>query len=69
MSTAFSGATYNYYFSVTPAIHTTDDPYTFNGGPHEQDGNVMNGTVADILQKYHISFIKTGNRIRSMRDC
>ena len=61
LSNAFNGATYNYYFSVPPAIHTTDDPYTFNGGPHEADGFVTNGTVADILQKYLISFIKTGN--------
>lgn len=61
VSNAFKGQTYSYYFSVPPAIHTTDDPYTFNGGEHEQDGNVKNSTVADILQKYLISFIKTGD--------
>lgn len=61
LSNAFNSETYNYYFSVPPAIHTTDDPYTFNGGDHEADGFVTNSTVADILQKYLISFIKTGN--------
>jgi carboxylesterase type B len=61
LSNAFKGNTFNYYFSVPPAIHTTDDPYTFNGGPHEADGFVTNSTVADILQKYLISFIKTGD--------
>jgi carboxylesterase type B len=61
VSNAFNGQTYKYYFSVPPAIHTADDPYTFNGGLHEMDGDVTNSTVADILQKYLISFIKTGN--------
>ena len=60
VNTAFNGTPYNYYFSVPPAIHTTDDPYTFNGGIHEGD-TVTNSTVADILQKYLISFVKTGN--------
>lgn len=60
LSNAFNGETYNYYFSVPPAIHTSDLPYTFNGGTH-QGPAVTNSTVADILQKYLISFIKTGN--------
>jgi carboxylesterase type B len=57
---AFNGSPYNYYFSVPPAIHTTDLSYTFNGGPN-QGGPITNVTVADILQKYLISFIQTGN--------
>src|SRR5271163_1163380 len=56
-----AGNLWSYYFSVPPAIHTTDDPYTFNGGPHEADGFVTNETVANNLQQYLISFIKTGN--------
>jgi len=59
VNTAFKG-THNDYFSVPPAIHSIDDPYTFNGGTHEGD-TITNSTVADIFQKYLISFVKTGN--------
>ena len=54
---AFSNKAYGYQFSVPPALHGQDVPYTFYNGP---SNSVTNDTVAIALQEYITSFVQTG---------
>lgn len=54
---SFTPTTYAYEFSVPPALHGTDVPYTFyDFGPVPG----VNTTVAEILQGYLTRFAETG---------
>lgn len=50
-------ATYGYRFSIPPAYHGQDVPYTFFNGPSQ---SVANETIALAMQKYILSFVMTG---------
>ena len=54
---AFGNQTYAYQFSVPPALHGQDIPYTFFNGPSP---SVLNDTVAIALQEYITSFAESG---------
>lgn len=54
---AFGNNTYAYQFSVGPALHGQDIPYTFFNGP---DPAVLNPQIALALQDYITSFAQTG---------
>jgi carboxylesterase type B len=60
-STLSSG--YAYLFSVPPALHGEDIPYTFfNGDTSTSDGGLpVNGTVAKVFQNYLTNFTINGN--------
>ncbi|KAI9682337.1 MAG: hypothetical protein M1817_000391 [Caeruleum heppii] len=55
LSRAFGNDTYNYVFSVPPALHGQDVPYTFAPAPQ-----VINQTVAAALQDYITQFAESG---------
>ncbi|KAG9380385.1 PnbA Carboxylesterase type B [Pyrenophora tritici-repentis] len=59
LSRAYGNSTYSYLFSVPPAIHGMDVPYTYfpGGAATEQVANV---TVAVALQNFIASFAETG---------
>ena len=50
--------TYGYRFSVPPAYHGEDVPYTYFNGP---SSSVVNDTIALVMQKYLMSFALTGD--------
>jgi carboxylesterase type B len=50
--------TYGYRFSIPPAYHGEDVPYTYYNGP---SGGVINDTIAITMQKYIMSFVLTGD--------
>lgn len=54
---AFGNNTYAYEFSVPPALHGQDIPYTYFNGP---SAKVLNDTVAIALQEYITSFAENG---------
>ncbi|KAI4269514.1 MAG: hypothetical protein LQ337_007237 [Flavoplaca oasis] len=54
---AFGNQTYTYLFSVPPALHGQDVPYTFFNGPK---GEVESEAIAVALQEYITSFAVTG---------
>ena len=54
---AFGNQTYAYQFSVPPALHGQDIPYTFFNGPNTA---VQSDTTARALQAYITSFAETG---------
>ncbi|KAL8951891.1 MAG: hypothetical protein Q9222_002166 [Ikaeria aurantiellina] len=54
---AFGNNTYAYQFSVPPALHGQDVPYTFFNGPNAQ---VLSDATANALQAYITSFATTG---------
>lgn len=54
---AYGYATYNYLFSVPPALHGQDVSYTFYNGP---DPLVIADPVAVALQEYITAFAQTG---------
>jgi cholinesterase len=56
---AFRGLsnTYGYRFSVPPAYHGEDVPYTYFNGP---SASVVNTTIALAMQKYLMSFALNG---------
>jgi carboxylesterase type B len=54
---AYSNNTFAYQFSIEPAIHGQDIPYTFYNGPSPDVANV---TVAQALQDYIVSFAQKG---------
>jgi acetylcholinesterase len=59
LDTAFANRTYAYLFSIPPALHGQDVPYTYyTGGPPTT--SVANTTVAVAMQDYFTSFVKTG---------
>ena len=53
---AYGNKTYSYQFSIPPALHGQDIPYTFFNGPNP---SVLNNTVAVALQEYITSFAQT----------
>jgi carboxylesterase type B len=57
---AFRGLsnTYGYRFSIPPAYHGEDVPYTYFNGPSP---SVVNDTIALAMQKYLMSFVLTGD--------
>lgn len=59
LNRAFDGSTYAYMFSIPPAFHGQDVPYTFytGGGPSM---SVLNTTVAHAMQDYITSFVQSG---------
>ncbi|KAE8350345.1 Alpha/Beta hydrolase protein [Aspergillus coremiiformis] len=62
---AYKNNAYSYVFSIPPAMHWMDHPYTFyiqGGKPIVENPlfQVTNETVAFILQDYLTSFIQTG---------
>lgn len=56
---AYNNQTYAYYFTVPPAIHGQDIPYTYYNGPNP--ANVPNPKIAIALQEYITSFAMGGN--------
>ncbi|KAL8874457.1 MAG: hypothetical protein Q9174_000202 [Haloplaca sp. 1 TL-2023] len=54
---AYGNKTYAYQFSVPPALHGQDIPYTFFNGP---DMEVVSDDTALALQQYITSFAETG---------
>ncbi|EHK21879.1 uncharacterized protein TRIVIDRAFT_151632 [Trichoderma virens Gv29-8] len=56
-------ATYGYRFSIPPAYHGQDVPYTFFNGPNDQF--VSNETIANAMQSYILSFAITGDPNRN----
>ncbi|KAI9932510.1 hypothetical protein ASPWEDRAFT_22285 [Aspergillus wentii DTO 134E9] len=57
LNRAFKGQTHAYMFSIPPAIHAQDVPYTFFSGNHS---TVANATVALAMQDWFTSFVQTG---------
>ena len=57
LARAYGNLTYNYLFSVPPALHASDLPYTFFNNPTPQ---VVSSSVAVALQNYITSFAMTG---------
>lgn len=55
---AYGDQTYNYLFSVPPALHGQDLAYTFYDGPNPM---VIADPIAIALQEYITSFAETGN--------
>ncbi|KAK6443576.1 hypothetical protein LTR95_000403 [Oleoguttula sp. CCFEE 5521] len=55
---AYNNMTYAYFFTVPPALHGFDIPYTYYNGPNP---SVYSATVALALQEYITSFAETGN--------
>jgi carboxylesterase type B len=55
---AFNNQTYSYFFTIPPALHGEDIPYTYYNGPSP---SVLSSTVAIALQEYITSFAETGN--------
>jgi carboxylesterase type B len=58
LARAYDNKTYNYQFSVPPALHGFDIPYTFYNGA--VPNRFFNTTVAVALQEYITSFAKDG---------
>ncbi|KAB8267956.1 carboxylesterase family protein [Aspergillus minisclerotigenes] len=68
---AYSNSTYTYVFSIPPAMHWMDHPYSFyikGGKPLVENPlfQVTNETVAFILQDYITSFVQTGKPTSSL---
>ena len=64
MAHAFGNETFNYEFSVPPAMHVQDVQFTFFGGPNEVTTNLGLAIIPSValwLQGYITSFVKTGN--------
>ena len=55
---AYGNNTYSYFFTVPPAIHGSDIPYTYYNGP---DPMVLSPDTAIILQSYFTNFAMTGD--------
>ena len=63
LNRAYRGKTYAYRFSVPPALHGLDVPYTFYNGPNAivyPSLGVPDQSIAEALQKYIVSFTATG---------
>ncbi|KUJ06338.1 alpha/beta-hydrolase [Mollisia scopiformis] len=58
LSRAFNTSAYAYDFSVPPALHGQDVPYTFYEGPATA---VINDTLALIMQDYFTNFVIRGD--------
>jgi carboxylesterase type B len=57
---ALNNQTFAYLFSVPPALHGQDVPYTFYNAAGKPTKEVVNATVAYVLQKYITDFAETG---------
>lgn len=63
LNRAYKGKTYAYRFSVPPALHGQDIPYTFYNGPNSSgffDYGITDQSIAKAFQKYIVSFTTTG---------
>ncbi|KAI9718222.1 MAG: hypothetical protein M1812_004212 [Candelaria pacifica] len=58
LNRAYGNQTYNYLFSVPPAIHGQDVAYTYYNGPNP---SILSSNVALALQRYITHFAETGN--------
>lgn len=58
LARAYGNRTFNYLFSVPPARHGDDVPYTYYNGPI---ASVKNDSLAVIWQQYFTNFATTGN--------
>lgn len=58
LNKAYGNDTYAYFFTVPPALHGDDVPYTFYNGPNPA---VRNTQVAIALQEYITHFAETGS--------
>jgi len=58
LARAFGNKTNNYLFSIFPAYHGQDIPYTFYD--NATSAGFFNATVARIMQDYIIDFVKSG---------
>ena len=57
LNKAYNNDTYSYYFTVPPAIHGADVPYTYYNGPNSQ---VVDSQAALTLQKIITNFVEKG---------
>ena len=57
LNRAFNNQTYAYRFSIPPAYHGEDVPYTYYNGPSPA---VINDTIALSMQRYLTTFAITG---------
>lgn len=57
LNRAYNQQTYAYLFSIPPALHGQDLPYTFFSGSNSTS---LNTTVAIAMQQYITSFVQTG---------
>lgn len=62
---AYGNKTYNFRFSIPPAIHGEDLAYTFYNG---SSAEVSSLKIAEALQSYIVSFAKTGRPSTSVPD-
>lgn len=63
LNRAYGGKTYAYRFSIPPALHGQDIPYTFYNGPNSPgffNLGIPDQSIAEALQKYIVSFTATG---------
>ena len=58
LARAFGSSAWSYLFSVPPALHGDDIPYTFYEGPAAA---VKNSAVALTMQAYWTNFVMNGN--------
>ena len=58
LAQAYKSSAYAYLFSIPPALHGDDVPYTFFEGTA---ASVKNNTVALTMQAYWTNFVMTGN--------
>ncbi|KAK3677426.1 hypothetical protein LTR78_002964 [Recurvomyces mirabilis] len=58
LNKAYGNNTHAYFFTVPPALHGSDVPYTYYNGP---SASVLNSQIAIALQEYITSFAETGN--------
>lgn len=55
---AYKNNTYSYYYTIPPALHGMDIPYTYYNGPNPTA--VMYPKIAIALQEYITAFAMTG---------
>ncbi|KAJ9276844.1 hypothetical protein DTO280E4_5198 [Paecilomyces variotii] len=62
LNRAYDNRTYAYWFTIPPALHGQDVPYTFFNGSNFFTGATtdVNTTVAIAMQQYITSFVETG---------
>jgi carboxylesterase type B len=58
---AYDRQTYGYEFRIPPSFHGGDFPYYFYNGPDPEDGAAGLPSVARMLQRYIINFVKNGD--------
>ncbi|OJJ45549.1 hypothetical protein ASPZODRAFT_152607 [Penicilliopsis zonata CBS 506.65] len=60
LNRAYGNDTYAYMFSIPPAIHGQDVPYTFYTPGVSSASDVESTYIADVMQDYFTSFVETG---------